>query len=99
MIVISCQHENRHKHGKTKSGNQRFKCATCGQTFIEESSPLGSLRIDMKQATMALALMLEGISFRIIQRLTGLHRQTLADLILVVGENCQRLLDERVQNV
>src|SRR6476646_9585780 len=99
MIVISCQHETRHKHGKTKSGNQRYKCATCGQTFIEESSPLGNLRVSMKQATMALALMLEGMSIRSVQRLTGLCRQTLADLILVVGENCQRMLEERVQNV
>src|SRR5262245_20071811 len=99
MIVISCQHETRHKHGQTKSGNQRFKCATCGQTFIAESSPLGNLRISMKQATMALSLMLEGMSIRSVQRLTGLCRQTLADLILIVGENCQRLLESTITNV
>jgi transposase-like protein/IS1 family transposase len=99
MIVISCQHETRHKHGKNKCGNQRYKCATCGATFVDESGPLGDMRLDMKQATMALSLMLEGMSVRSVQRLTGLCRQTLADLILVVGENCQRLLDERVQGV
>jgi transposase-like protein/IS1 family transposase len=99
MIVISCQHETRHKHGKTKSGNQRYKCATCGATFIAEASPLGNLRVSVKEATMALALILEGMSIRSVQRLTGLCRQTLADLILVVGENCQRLLDAMVKNV
>src|SRR3954470_1635770 len=99
MIVISCQHETRHKHGKNKCGNQRYKCATCGATFVDDSGPLGSMRLDMKQATMALALMLEGMSIRSVQRLTGLCRQTLADLVLLVGENCQRLLDATIKNV
>ena len=62
MIVISCQHETRHKHGKNKCGNQRYKCANCGATFVDESGPLGNMRLDMKQATMALSLMLEGMS-------------------------------------
>ena len=53
----------------------------------------------MKQATMALALMLEGMSVRSVQRLTGLCRQTLADLIIVVGENCSRMLESTVKNV
>src|ERR1700742_429996 len=100
MIVISCQHETRHKHGKTAAGQQRYKCAACGQTFVDElANPLGSLRISMKQATMALSLMLEGMSVRSVQRLTGLCRQTLADLILLVGDNCQRLLEAKVKGV
>jgi IS1 family transposase len=43
--------------------------------------------------------MLEGMSVRSVQRLTGLCRQTLADLILVVGENCERFLAETVKGV
>ncbi len=77
MIVISCQHQTRHKHGKNKCGNQRYKCADCGATFVEESGPLGTMRVSMKEATMALSLMLEGMSIRSVQRLTGLSRDTL----------------------
>jgi transposase-like protein/IS1 family transposase len=100
MIVISCQHETSHKHGKDRQGNQRFKCAACGQTFVDDSAkPLGNLRVSMKQATMALSLMLEGMSIRSVQRLTGLCRQTLADLIIVVGENSQRFLENTVKGV
>ncbi len=100
MIVIACTHETRHKHGKDRQGNQRYKCADCGLTFVDDSvKPLGNLRIGMKQASMALALMLEGMSIRSVQRLTGLCRQTLADLILLVGENCQRFLESTVKNV
>lgn len=99
MIVISCQHAKRHKHGKNKCGNQRYKCATCGATFVEESGPLGNMRVSEKQAALALSMLLEGMSVRSVQRLTALCRQTLADLILLVGENCQRLLDTTVKNV
>jgi transposase-like protein/IS1 family transposase len=99
VISITCTHEKRHKHGKNKCGNQRYKCATCGATFVEAGGPLGDMRVSMKQATMALSLMLEGMSVRSVQRLTGLCRQTLADLILLVGANCQRLLDAKVRNV
>jgi transposase-like protein/IS1 family transposase len=99
MIVVSCQHGKRHKHGKNKCGNQRYKCATCGATFVEAGGPLGDMRLSMKQATMALSLMLEGMSVRSVQRLTGLSRDTLADLIVLIGQNCQRLLDATVKNV
>ncbi len=100
MILATCQHETRHKHGKDRKGNQRYKCALCGQTFVDETThPLGNLRISMRQAATALGMMLEGMSVRSVQRLTGVCRQTLADLILLVGENCQRLLDEKIQNV
>ena len=42
---------------RSKCGNQRYKCATCGLTFVEEGGPLGNMRVTMKEATMALALM------------------------------------------
>jgi transposase-like protein/IS1 family transposase len=99
MIVICCQHPTKHKHGKNKCGNQRYKCADCGVTFVDESGPLGNMRVSLKDATMALSLMFEGMSVRAVQRLTGLCRQTLADLILLIGENCERMLAERVKGV
>lgn len=100
MIVISCQHDTKHKHGKDRQGNTRYKCALCSKTFVDDSAkPLGDLRTSMKDATFALSLLLEGMSIRSVQRLTGLCRQTLADLIVLVGENCQRLLEAKVKAV
>jgi transposase-like protein len=56
MIVISCTHESTKKHGKDRKGNQRFRCLSCGKTWIEQGpKPLGDMRISMKQATIALA--------------------------------------------
>jgi hypothetical protein len=66
---------------------------------VEEGGPLGNMRVSMKEAAMALGMLLEGMSIRSVQRLTGLCRDTLADLIVLVGENCQRLLDAKVKGV
>lgn len=100
MIVISCQHENKKKHGHDRKGNQRFRCLDCGKTWVEETvKPLGNMRISMDKATQALGMILEGMSVRATMRLTGLDRNTICDLILVVGENCQRLLDAKIKNV
>jgi transposase-like protein/IS1 family transposase len=100
MIVISCQHETKKKHGHDRKGNQRFRCLDCGKTWVDETvKPLGNMRISMDKATQALGMILEGMSIRATMRLTGLDRNTLCDLILIVGENCQRLLDAKVKNV
>jgi len=100
MIVITCQHEHTKKHGKDRKGNQRFRCLDCGKTFVEEAvRPLGDMRISMRQATLALGMLLEGMSVRATMRLTGLDRNTICDLVLVVGENCQRLLDAKIRAV
>lgn len=94
MIVQACQHSKPQKHGRDRKGNQRFRCKLCGATWIEDThKPLGDMRISMKDACTALGMLLEGMSIRATSRLTGLDRNTIHDLILVVGENCQRLMD------
>lgn len=100
MIVISCQHTNKKKNGRDRNGNQRFLCLDCGKTFAEEKPrPLGVMRISMRQATMALGMLLEGMSIRATSRLTGMDAGTICDLIVVVGENCQRLMDAKIKGV
>ncbi len=100
MIVISCQHENSVRCGKDRKGNQRYLCNECGKYFMADvPKPLGDMRTSLKDASQALGMILEGLSIRSVERLTGIHRDTIDDLILVVGENCQRLLETTVKNV
>lgn len=100
MIAPTCTHTTKHKHGKDRQNRQRYKCAICGQTFVDaEAKPLGDMRISVDQAATALSLMFEGMSIRSVQRVTGLCRQTLADLIVMVGTNCQRLLANKIKAV
>jgi transposase-like protein/IS1 family transposase len=100
VIVASCQHENCIKRGKDRKGNQRMKCLVCGKYFVAEGArPLGDMRISMKQATIVLGMLLEGMSIRACERITGIHRDTIDNLILTVGERCQNFLNAKVRDV
>jgi transposase-like protein/IS1 family transposase len=100
MILATCQHESTKKHGKDRKGNQRYRCRLCGETWIEPTAkPLGDMRISMRDATLALGMLLEGMSIRATERLTGLDQNTIGSLILTVGDNCQHLLDTKVRSV
>ncbi len=48
---------------------------------------------------MVLRLMLEGTSLRAIHRLTGVDRETIGTLLLLIGERCQKFLDKRIANL
>jgi IS1 family transposase len=77
-----------------------MKCTQCGKYFLAPvAKPIGDMRISMKLATMALGMLLEGMSIRAVERLTGLHRDTIDDLILIAGERCQNLLNAKVQGI
>jgi hypothetical protein len=41
----------------------------------------------------------EGSSLRALTRMTGIHRTTIMNLALRVGQGCARLLDEKMRNL
>lgn len=85
---------------KNRNGLQRSNCAQCGKTYTEEQvNPLGDIRIDMEKAVLALKLLIEGSSIRTTERISGLHRDTICRLLLFVGEKCEKLLTEKIQDV
>lgn len=45
------------------------------------------------------AALVEGNSVRSIERMTGVHRDTICRLLVTVGENCARLIDERMRKL
>jgi IS1 family transposase len=51
------------------------------------------------KALLCLQLLLEGSSLRSIQRITGVHKNTVMALMLVAGERCERLLERRIKGV
>jgi len=94
MLACNCA-ENSKKHGKDRNGTQRFRCKLCGKTWTEEQvKPLGDMRIDPARAELAIKLLIEGTSVRAVERITNLHRDTVCDLVLTVGANCERFLSQ-----
>lgn len=100
MIAQACTHKHRAKDGKDRKGNQRWKCRDCRTTFAsDEPRPLGNMRTDIDKAVLVLNLLLEGMSIRAVERITGMKDATICDLILVVGENCDKFLESTVVNI
>jgi transposase-like protein len=86
--------------GSTATGLQRFRCKQCGRTLTEErDKPLDEMRIPFGKAVLCLNLLVEGNSIRSTERITGIHRDTILDLLLKAGEKCERLLNERIQSI
>jgi IS1 family transposase/transposase-like protein len=77
---------------------QRFECLKCGTSFSEKQ-PLDNLRVDFKQACQVLNLLSEGMGIRATSRLTGLHQQTVLNVLARAGSKAGRFLDATVKNV
>lgn len=48
---------------------------------------------------MATHMLCEGSSIRAIERMTGVHRDTIMRLGVRMGEGCQKLLDEKLRGL
>ncbi|MGO9613409.1 MAG: IS1 family transposase [Dissulfurispiraceae bacterium] len=48
---------------------------------------------------MAIAALVEGTSIRSVERMTGIHRDTIMRLMVRVGQNCERLLDKHMNHL
>jgi len=79
---------------------QRFKCKSCGDVFSDTSArPLLNLRVPFDQALRVVGLLVEGMGIRAASRVTGLHQQTVLNILETVGAKCASLLDRRVRGV
>jgi transposase-like protein/IS1 family transposase len=100
MIVAACEHEKTKKHGKDSKGQTRRRCCTCGKTFIDKpETAYGNLRITDREAATVLSLLVEGMSIRAAERISGVDKNTICDLVLRVGEKCERFMAKAIVDV
>lgn len=99
MVCHNCQIKAK-KCGRDRKGNQRFRCAPCKKTFqAEREKPLNNMYLPLDKATLCLQLLVEGNSLRSVERITGVTMRTLLDLLLLAGEKCERLLNDKIKGV
>jgi len=55
--------------------------------------------LNIEKQEMAIAALVEGVSIRSIERMTGIHRDTIMRLMLRVGQNCKNLLDSYMRHL
>lgn len=99
MLCSKCQLPA-NKFGKTAAGQQRYCCKPCKITFIDhDAKPLGDMKLSMDKAVMVIKLLMEGCSIRSTERLSGVGRNTIMDLLIVAGERAKNLMESRIVNV
>jgi IS1 family transposase/transposase-like protein len=81
-------------------GFQRYQCKQCKKTYSDiPEKPLDNLRVPFDKAVQITHLLVEGCGVRAVERLAGVHRDTVLAVLEVVGQKCARLLDRKVRNV
>ncbi len=55
--------------------------------------------LSIEKKTLAISMLCEGSSIRSIERITGVHRDTIMRLGVRVGEGCKKIMDEKMRNV
>ena len=76
MIKATCDHSRHQKYGKTRKGEQRYKCNALRGKFGSnaQAKPLGKMSVPVADAKLALRLLVEGNSVRATCRITGLDK-------------------------
>lgn len=88
------------KFGKNRNGSQRFRCDVCAKTFTDRTTqPVDKRKLDADKAVMVLRMILEGTSVRSIERLTGIHRDTIIDVMVRAGELCEVFLARNIRGI
>jgi transposase-like protein/IS1 family transposase len=99
MTCQNCQTQCR-KFGKDRKGYQRYRCRQCAKTFTEpHNGHFFGMYTPAEKAALILKMLVEGVSVRSIERLTGVHRDTILRLLLAAGQRCERLLENELRAV
>jgi transposase-like protein/IS1 family transposase len=97
MTCHVCQ-ANAKRFGKDRKGNQCFRCLSCRKTFTNQQRVDG-MYLPIDKAVLCLQLLVEGNSLRSVERITGVTIHTLLDLLILTGEKCERLLNDKIKDV
>jgi len=56
-------------------------------------------KLSVEKKSTAVGMLCEGTSIRAVERITGIHRDTVMRLGVRMGEGCQRIMDEKMRNL
>ena len=99
MTCHNCKIECR-KFGKTRKGQQRHQCCQCHKTYSDpRNEHMGGMYTSPEKIIAVITLLVEGCSIRSIQQITGIDQNTVMKILVLAGEQCERLFESKVRNV
>jgi transposase-like protein/IS1 family transposase len=94
-----CNHPRTKKAGTTKAGTQRHKCLDCGKRFTSSTSTLDGMRLPLDKAEQVIRFTMEGMGIRGTCRMAGVSKDTVLDLLTLVGTRCKRFSEATIVDV
>ena len=80
------------------SKTQRYRCLHCKKSF-SDAGPLDDMRIPVEKATQILNLLVEGVGINAASRIASVNKRTVFSVLALVGERCEKLMDEKLRNL
>jgi transposase-like protein len=75
-----------------------YRCVNCGRFFSERRfTPYSGLKLSPEKIVQIVNCLVEGISIRSTSRLVGVHKNTVAGVLLHAARLCERLMDARLR--
>ena len=84
MQCPDCKSERISKNGKNKQGKQNYVCTECNRQFIIDYEPYKGYSAEFKRE--CLKMYVNGMGFRAIERVKGVHHTTVITWVKEVGE-------------
>ncbi len=84
MQCPECKSEHIRKNGKNRQGKQNYVCAKCDRQFITDYEAYLGYSEDFKRE--CLKMYVNGMGFRAIERVKGVHHTTIITWVKEVGE-------------
>src|SRR5688500_18236658 len=94
--MSDCNHARTQKYGKTRTGEQRFRCLDCSKTYVESTRALEGMRIGLDKAAQIVQCTMEGMGIRSTARLASVSKDTVLDLLVLVGERCADFMAQAI---
>ncbi|GIW91485.1 MAG: hypothetical protein KatS3mg109_1917 [Pirellulaceae bacterium] len=86
------EHGNIVKFGRTQKGTQRYRCKTCGKTFVETRGTVFYGRHHSQETILeCLALLAEGNSLAAIHRVKGIKEETVLDWLQEAAKHAETI--------
>jgi len=101
MQCPHCESESLKVHQRNGHAcNTIYRCMDCLRCFSERRfSPYSGLKLAPEKVNQILTCLVEGNSVRSTERMTDTHRDTILRVLVMAGERCERLLEDRIKNV
>ena len=91
--------KNIKRFGKTRQGNQRDQCKTCGKTFSATTGTVFYRRhTDTEEILETLALVAEGVRISAISRVKGHKEDTILAWVRLAGQHAEALEEALLAN-